>query len=255
MVLSSMQLQKVSVTLQFRRLQCVVLRAVLTVFIDIRSAECVCSYYGFHICSQIYELNYYFFAPHMYGVVLRAHPVRSESNIQCNANVKVATASPLFYNGPHRSHVRFVKASHSTTFTSRLQHHFVAIGKAWVTCAQKLPTVAASNNKVHPTRSLSLSPLTTTINCLPGSEALLEVTHQDHSIGITLLSLVRATYIWCMVLLFAHIPIVVNHTFNATPTERLQLRKSNLWKYFLSPVAIGNPERHVRKASHRGSKQ
>jgi len=25
-----------------------------------------------------------------------------------------------------------------------------------------------------------------------------------------------------MVLFFAHIPFVVNHTFNATPTERLQ---------------------------------
>jgi len=36
---------------------------------------------------------------------------------------------------------------------------------------------------------------------------------------ITLL-LVRATYIW--VLFFAHIPFVVNRTFNATPTERLQ---------------------------------
>jgi len=37
---------------------------------------------------------------------------------------------------------------------------------------------------------------------------------------ITLLLLVRATYIW--VLFFAHIPFVVNHTFNATPPERLQ---------------------------------
>jgi len=37
---------------------------------------------------------------------------------------------------------------------------------------------------------------------------------------ITLLLLVRATYIW--VLFFADIPFVVNRTFNATPTERLQ---------------------------------
>jgi len=37
---------------------------------------------------------------------------------------------------------------------------------------------------------------------------------------ITLLLLVRATYLW--VLFFAYIPFVVNHTFNATPTERLQ---------------------------------
>jgi len=37
---------------------------------------------------------------------------------------------------------------------------------------------------------------------------------------ITLLLLVYATYI--LVLFFAHIPFVVNHTFNATLTERLQ---------------------------------
>jgi len=37
---------------------------------------------------------------------------------------------------------------------------------------------------------------------------------------ITLLLLVRATYNW--VLFFAHIPFVVNRTFNATSTERLQ---------------------------------
>jgi len=60
-------------------------------------------------------------------------------------------------------------------------------------CA-KLRTVAASNNKDHPTRSLSWSPFASTINCSPISQALLEVTHQDHSIGITLLLLVRATY-------------------------------------------------------------
>jgi len=38
--------------------------------------------------------------------------------------------------------------------------------------------------------------------------------------AITPLLLVRATYTW--VLFFAHIPFMVNHTFNATPTERLQ---------------------------------
>ena len=86
-------------------------------------------------------------------------------------------------------------------------------------CA-KLRTVAASNNRDYPTRSLSSSPFASTINCSPGSQALLEVTHQDHSIGITLLLLVRATY--TMVLFFTHIPFVVNHTINATPPERLQ---------------------------------
>jgi len=42
MVLSSMQLQRVSVTLWFRWLQCLVLRSVLSDFINLRSAECVC---------------------------------------------------------------------------------------------------------------------------------------------------------------------------------------------------------------------
>jgi len=37
---------------------------------------------------------------------------------------------------------------------------------------------------------------------------------------MTLLLLVRATYIW--VFFFRHIPFVVNRTFNATPVERLQ---------------------------------
>jgi len=58
MVLSSTQLQKVSVTLWFRRLQCLVLRSVLSVFINLRSAECVCSYYGLRICSQTNKLNF-----------------------------------------------------------------------------------------------------------------------------------------------------------------------------------------------------
>ena len=62
-------------------------------------------------------------------------------------------------------------------------------------CA-KLRTVAASTNRDHPTRSLSSSQFASTIKCSPGSHALLEVTHQDHSIGITLSLLVRATYIY-----------------------------------------------------------
>jgi len=57
MVLSSMQLQKVSVTIRFRRLQCLVLRSVLSVFINLRSAECVCSYYGLRVCRQTNELK------------------------------------------------------------------------------------------------------------------------------------------------------------------------------------------------------
>jgi len=70
------------------------------------------------------------------------------------------------------------------------------------------------------TRSPLSSPLVRTINCSRASQALSEVTRLDHSIRITLLLLVCATYIW--VLFFTHILFVVNHTMNATPTEKLQ---------------------------------
>ena len=70
------------------------------------------------------------------------------------------------------------------------------------------------------TRSLLSSPFVSTVNCSLASQTLLEVTRLDHSIGITLLMLVCATYIW--VLFFTHIPFVVNRTMNATPAERLQ---------------------------------
>ena len=73
---------------------------------------------------------------------------------------------------------------------------------------------------VEITSSLLPSPLASNINCSLASQALLEVTHQDHSIGITLLLLVRATYI--RVLFFVHIPFVVNRACTATPTEMLQ---------------------------------
>jgi len=63
-------------------------------------------------------------------------------------------------------------------------------------CA-KVHTVAASNNRDSPTMSLSSSSLARVVNCSTGWQALLEVTHQDHSIGVTLLLLVRATYIYC----------------------------------------------------------
>ena len=50
---------------------------------------------------------------------------------------------------------------------------------------------------------------------------------------ITLLLLVRATYIWEFC--FVHIPFVVNRTFNATPAERLQQHPSFLQR--TAPIA------------------
>ena len=58
----------------------------------------------------------------------------------------------------------------------------------------KLRTVAASNNRDYPTRSLSSSPSGSTVNCSPGSQALLEVIHQDHSDEITLITCSRHVY-------------------------------------------------------------
>ena len=40
------------------------------------------------------SLYYCLFAPHICGVVVRAHPVRGESHIQRNANGEVATLLP-----------------------------------------------------------------------------------------------------------------------------------------------------------------
>jgi len=52
----------------------------------------------------------------------------------------------------------------------------------------------------------------------------------NHSIGITLLLLVRTTYTW--VLFVARIPFVVNRTFNTIPTERLQQHKVKVTSKF-----------------------
>jgi len=59
----------------------------------------------------------------------RTHFVCGEPCIQHNASEGVAKTSPPFYNEPHRSHILFVKVSHSTTFTSWSQHHFVMTQK------------------------------------------------------------------------------------------------------------------------------
>ena len=63
-------------------------------------------------------------ATYMYGVVLHAHPVRSESHNQRNTTGEVAT------NEPHLLHVLFVKVAPETTFSSWSKHHFVVTGKA-----------------------------------------------------------------------------------------------------------------------------
>jgi len=72
------------------------------------------SYTSHHVnigrASMPYSLYYCLFAPHIW-VLFFAH-------IQCNANWEVATTCLPFNNELHQLHVLFVKASHSTTFTS-----------------------------------------------------------------------------------------------------------------------------------------
>jgi len=77
----------------------------------------------------------------------------------------------------------------------------------------KLRTVAASNNRDHTSRSLSAY-------ASHHVQSFTRYYRQSLHATITLLLLVRATFL--CVLFFAHIPFVVNHTFNATPTELLQ---------------------------------
>jgi len=100
------------------------------------------------------SLCYCLFAPLIYIVVLRAHFVRGESHNQRNATGEVATTSPPFYNEPHRSHVLFVKAAPGTTFHILVTAPFCCDRKSPSGMCAKLCTVAASNNRDHPTRSL-----------------------------------------------------------------------------------------------------
>jgi len=68
--------------------------------------------------------------------------------------------------------------------------------KAWAASAQSFTLWQQATIEI--TSSLLSPPLasTPTFNCFLASQALLEASHQDHSYGITLLLLVRTTYIW-----------------------------------------------------------
>ena len=85
-------------------------------------------------------------------------------------------------------------------------------------------------------QSLLSSPLLSTINFSPDSQSMLEVTHQDHSIGITLLLLVRATYKYGVVLHAHPVRGESQNQRNTTgevataPLNLAEKRKSNLLK-------------------------
>jgi len=99
------------------------------------------------------SLCYCLFAPHIYGVVLRAHSGRGEPRISAQRQRSGCNNIPPFCNEPHRSHVLCLKAEPGMTFTSWLQHHLLRSEIPSGMCA-KLRTVVASNSRVHPTRPL-----------------------------------------------------------------------------------------------------
>jgi len=75
------------------------------------------------------SLYYCLFAPHIYGVVLRAYSVCGEPHISAQRQRSGCNNIPSFlFNEPHRSHVLHMKAVPGASFTSWSQHHFVAIG-------------------------------------------------------------------------------------------------------------------------------
>ena len=63
-------------------------------------------------------------------------------------------------------------------------------------------------------------------------QATIEITRHDHSITACSCHI----YIW--VLFFAHIPFVVNRTFTATPTERLQQHQTKGFRLETPPVRV-----------------
>jgi len=83
------------------------------------------------IQSMCRNLSYYcLLAPPIHIFVFRPHPVRGDWWITQSTQHHRRGCNNIspFYNEPHRSHVLCVKAELGTSFTSWLQHHFVAIG-------------------------------------------------------------------------------------------------------------------------------
>ena len=145
-------------------------------------------------------LNYCLFAPHICMMLFFAHiPFVVNHTINATPPERLQQ-HPLLFTTNRTDRTFFLWRLHPAR-PSHPGHSTIFLRSEIPSgmCA-KLRTVAASNNRDHPTRSLSSSPFASTINCSPGSQALLEVTHQDHSIGISLLLLVRATYMYGVVL-------------------------------------------------------
>ena len=157
---------------------------------------------------------YYCFAPHIYiGVILRAHPVRGESHIQRNVTREVATTSPP---NPTKSHV-FCEGCTWHNLHIPVTAPFCCDRKARTTSVQ---TVAASNNRDHPTRSLSSLPSGSIINCSPGSQAR---DHSPRSLYRNHSNVVCSRRMCMSVVLRAHSLRGESHSHNAFQAAMLQL--------------------------------
>jgi len=91
------------------------------------------------------SLYYCLFTPHIYIIVLRAHPIRGESHNQRNATGEVATTSPPFYNEPHRSYVLLCEGWTQHNLHILVTAPFYCDRKSPRGMCAKLCTVAGSN--------------------------------------------------------------------------------------------------------------
>jgi len=159
------------VTLWFCQLQCLVLRSVLSVFINLRSAECVCSYYGLRvvaignperICAKLrtvaasnnrvhmpWSLYYCLFVPHICMVLFFTHIPFAVNHIINATPPERLQQHPLLFTTNRTDRTFFVWRLNS----ARRSHpgHSTIVLRSEIPsgiCA-KLHTVAASNNRVH----------------------------------------------------------------------------------------------------------
>jgi len=90
---------------------------------------------------------------HIYmGIILRTHSVRGELRIQRNASGVVATTSPLIYT--NRTDRTFFLWSLHLAGPSHPSHSTSLLWLESLSGNHKLRTVAPSNNRDHPMRSL-----------------------------------------------------------------------------------------------------
>ena len=152
------------------------------------------------------SLFYYMLAPQIYlGVILRARPDRGESHIQRHANQEVATTN--------RTDRTFFLWFLHLAWPSNPDHSTILLPERQV----RKNFIGKTERQVR--KSFAL-----------WQQVTMEITRWKPSIIACLRA--RVTYIWECVF-FAYIPFVVNRTFNATLSEKLQ---QTLWTYWMFTI-------------------